>query len=489
MIRKKRLSALLTALILSAFLCLQAQPDYWAMKESMNDKSLPLVNITVDINEVNSEYYVGASVAIADVQRRTDADSLEVNYSCKVKYRGHSSLVYDKKSFAVKLLDEKGQDLDASLLGIRYDNNWILNAMAIDRIRMRDRVNFDAWNEFSTVPYETVYQKRNGTEGCFVEVFVNGKYHGLYCLTDKINRKLLGLKKSKADSNGRVNVKGLLYKCSTWETGAKLDRYVAESMNQSVWSAWELKYPDEYPCEATFGPLRDLIVYCNSTNDAQFERDFDKHFYLQNMVDYRVFHLALGLRDNHLKNTYLSARDISTDQRILITPWDLDTSLGGDWDGGYKEDVAEWWLMNEVKPYQRLWNGDVFDFRRRVAQRWYDSSVAGPLSVGRFNERLDAYAKAFVESGAWEREYAKWNGKPVELKKDIYDELKYVKDWYVRNYENLRYNVFDGFYTDGVINMPAQSDTSTAAYNLKGQSAGTNHRGIVITNGKKIWRR
>ena len=50
MIRKKRLSALLTVLILSAFLCLQAQPDYWAMKESMNDKSLPLVNITVDIN-------------------------------------------------------------------------------------------------------------------------------------------------------------------------------------------------------------------------------------------------------------------------------------------------------------------------------------------------------------------------------------------------------------------------------------------------------
>lgn len=119
----KRLFALLTVLILSAFLHLQAQPDYWAMKESMNDKSLPLVNITVDINEVNSEYYVGASVAIADVQKRTDADSLEVNYSCKVKYRGCSSLAYDKKSFAVKLLDEKGQDLDASLLGIRYDNN------------------------------------------------------------------------------------------------------------------------------------------------------------------------------------------------------------------------------------------------------------------------------------------------------------------------------------------------------------------------------
>lgn len=88
MIRMKRLFALLTVLVLSAFLHLQAQPDYWEMKESMNDKSLPLVNITVDINEVNSEYYVGASVAIADVQKRTDADSLEVNYSCKVKYRG-----------------------------------------------------------------------------------------------------------------------------------------------------------------------------------------------------------------------------------------------------------------------------------------------------------------------------------------------------------------------------------------------------------------
>lgn len=40
---------------------------------------------------------------------------------------------------------------------MRSDNNWILDAMAVDRARMRNRVSTDLWLAFSTKPYHAAY--------------------------------------------------------------------------------------------------------------------------------------------------------------------------------------------------------------------------------------------------------------------------------------------------------------------------------------------
>lgn len=40
----------------------------------------------------------------------------------------------------------------------------------------------------------TKYGNRSGTQGVFVDVFVNGGYNGLYCMIDKSDRKQLGLR-------------------------------------------------------------------------------------------------------------------------------------------------------------------------------------------------------------------------------------------------------------------------------------------------------
>lgn len=170
---------------------------YEIIKSQLNENSLPLVNLKIDIDSVNKTTYTQGEIEITDYLRRTDSKSETVHYHCKLRYRGNNASIYDKKSFAVKLYDKAGNDLDVNIFGIRKDNSWILDAMAVDKTRMRNRVCFDLWNDMSKTPYETNFKNRNGTEGVFVEVFINGEYHGLYCMTDKINRKLLGLKKTK----------------------------------------------------------------------------------------------------------------------------------------------------------------------------------------------------------------------------------------------------------------------------------------------------
>ena len=207
----KQLSLLVVIFLYCAGITAQGN-QYELMKKELDEKSLPLVNLVVDIGKVNKITYVAGEIEIADYQRRTDSAAQTVRFHCKYKIRGKTASTFDKKSFAVKIYDELGEDLDANIFGIRKENNWILDAMAVDRTRMRNRVCFDVWNDMSRTPYDTKFDNRNGSIGVFVEVFINGDYHGLYCLSDKIDRKLLGLKKAQVSDDGEVAIRGLLYK-------------------------------------------------------------------------------------------------------------------------------------------------------------------------------------------------------------------------------------------------------------------------------------
>lgn len=453
------------------------------MKSRLNQKSLPLINLTVNIDQVTKPAYTNAQMEIADPLKRTDSQQVTTTFSCKVKYRGSSSLKYDKKSFTVKLTDDEGEERNANLFGIRKDDSWILDAMAIDRIRMRNRVNFDIWNNMSTTPYPTSYGQRNGTEGLFVELFINGSYHGLYCFSDKVNRKLLGLKKLDSDNGGNPIVRGVMYKGVSWCDGTYLHSYNDENMYGATWNGWELDYPDEAPGPDSYMPMKDFIDYCAHATNEEFEKGIDNRFYWQNFLDYHVFLLAEGLRDNQMKNTFLSIVNTKKGQCMMVTPWDLDCSLGGNYNGDYHNEMTNADDVLYVRPYFRLWNGNINRYQTSLADRWRNL-YATILSEETFNARLDAYAKSFMESGAWAREYHKWNGNPVELKQDISDETAYVKDWYHRNCIHLSKDIFNGIASD-IDNAKANTPSShEVTYDLMGRKTNDTHKGIVIKNGR-----
>lgn len=466
-------------LIISA----QQQTNYEELKATINENSLPLVNITVDINNVSKEEYIPALIEITDPLKRTD-NNLTTNFKCKIKYRGASSLAYEKKSFAIKLIDDEGNSLDASVLGIREDDKWILNAMAIDRIRMRDRLLFDVWNDMSSTPYDTDYDNRNGTKGYFVEVFLNGEYHGLYCMTDKINRKLLGLKKIKEGNDGTITVRGLLLKCNSWCDAACLHGYDDEPMDSEEWNNWELQYPDEYPSTDTYTPLANLIDFCSKTSDESFKSGYEQYFWRQNILDYHIFYLTFCIFDNLMKNTFLSTVDLTKGNKYMITPWDLDCSLGGFWEGSHND-----YLVNNDEvttyPFARLWKEDIDGYKDDLCNLWETLSKT-IFSEEAVAKRMSEYAGMFVTSGAWAREYQKWNGNPVVLTENPQDELDYVNKWFHSNHINLD-NYFYKNHT-GISSLQNETpDDVKPRYNISGQRVGENYKGIVIENGKKLF--
>ena len=457
------------------------------MKDAMDENSLPLVNMLVDYSTVNRTTYVDGEIEIADYQRRTDPASETVRYCCKYRIRGGNSAGLKKKSFAVKLYDESGEDMDVNIMGIREENSWILDAMAIDRIRMRNRICFDVWNEISKTPYETKFSNRNGTLGQFVEVFINGEYQGLYCLTDKIDRKLLGLKKAKVNAEDDVTVKGLLYKGISWASGFNLRSYDEADMNKDTWNAWELQYPDDYPSENTWQPLMNLIDFCSAkTSDDDFQNEWESWFYKDNLADYAVFTFAMNVGDNAYKNTFLSTVNIQEGHRYLLSPWDMDMSFGGKWDGQYYESLANIKRYNRIAPFNRLIVQNIADFNDLLKSKW--SALCETLfSCENISNRLDAYGKLFTVSGAWSREYEKWNGNPVPLKEDITEELEYVKDWYAKNYVQLCQQ-FGVEIPTGIVNVKSVAKPRSGIYTIDGRriESGVLRKGIYIKNGKKI---
>ena len=176
--------------------------------------TLPFVVIDCPLDEMSANYSITKGdenhtkkypgyISVIDARCRTrQKDSDVMGMACfsseiRTRLRGATSGSKAKKSFNLELVKD-GESLDVHLLGYRKDDDWVLAAEYTDYSRMRNRVMMDLWTSVDDLPYDkdNKYQG-NGTQGEFVEVFVNGAYYGLMCFTDKIDRKKLNLKKTK----------------------------------------------------------------------------------------------------------------------------------------------------------------------------------------------------------------------------------------------------------------------------------------------------
>lgn len=413
----------------------------------------------------------------------TDTEGNTVAYNVKSKWRGHSSKAYDKKSFAVKLLDENGDDKDASILGMREDNNWILDAMAVDKARMRNRVSFDLWNDFASDTYiKKDYEPEsfNGTHGKFVELYLNDSYHGIYCLTEKLDRKQLKLKKYK---NG---VRGVLYKADTWE-GTNFYEYKSSYDNtQPTWMGWASDYPDvEDEGETDYEPIYNAISFVVDSPDNEFETSVASLFDLPVWNDYFIFIKTILAYDNAGKNTFAYLYDKNEDNRLGIAPWDLDATWGRNYDASETNasDIYEGHRLlerlNDTKGYQEAMAKRYFELRENV------------FSADSLKKRFRNYMSLLGDCGALQRETERWNG-INEIELDFEKELAYIETWI-----DKRLDVLDNYYgkfTTDISNAEVSVEeklpnNSGRIYTLTGQAVDKSYLktgGLYIRNGKKF---
>ncbi len=329
-----------------------------------------------------------------------------------VELRGRSAKNRPKKSYGIELWENNsGNDTrKESLLGMRNDDDWILDAMYIDKARMRNKVSMEIWRDICKSSRNVNVSGKPYTESRYIELFVNLEYKGIYCLTERFDRKQLDLEAF----NG--SLQGVQYKSESWSNTIKFIS-LADTNTSEYWDGWEQKYPDpdEYTC---WRPLYDFTSFVINSSDIEFEQQVSNYLNFDNLIDYFLFINTCTAFDNMGMNM-IYARS-KKDSQFIIYPWDLDASWGRNWDSTFL--CAEHWLSN--KCYNRLFELNVETSLDLLQVRWGELR-RNLLTHASLIDRFAGYSVLLMESGAFKREKFCW----PEMDLDIELEIAYISNW------------------------------------------------------------
>ena len=392
---------------------------------------LPVIRLTYNPEQLKHSSFC---------QGKLSSEENNINHTVALRRRGNYSLEYDKISYAVKFVDSYGNNVNIKLFNLRKDNYYILDAMAIDKARMRNRVSMELWSQMSPYPWyaQSESEAKNYINGLFVELYVNDEYQGIYCLSERIDRKQLKLEKTAADGNHGILIKANIDE--HFDTVYPIDTY------SSLWGGYECQYPDVdamHPLPE-WQIFADNISFALNASDQDFNAKAAYYYDLPQMIDYYLFVAVLSALDNMGKNIYYSYYDVKLYQRLNISPWDLDCTFGRLFNGNELDAYDSACLfryMNNML-FRRIYY-TLTDFPRQLEVRYADLRK-DVFSKENIFAHFDRYFDLFRQTGAAERETMRWSG-VNDLSLDFDYEQEYIKQW-VNRHLHFTDSVFH--YTD-----------------------------------------
>ncbi|WP_139925230.1 CotH kinase family protein [Hymenobacter sp. DG01] len=359
-----------------------------------------------------------------------------------IEIRGGWSQTYPKKSFELSFwADTTGaSSADVSLLGMRTDNKYNLQAMYNEPLRLRSKVANELWQEIHQIYYKNQEpEAKNGIAIQYVEVFINEEYRGIYALSERIDRKQLKLKKY---NNG---ITGELYKGGAREEGTDFTGLPPFSNTSEIWGGFEYKHPEE---KIDWTNLHRFVEFVHKSSDQDFFAGYQQKFNLNNAVDYFILLNLTRATDNTAKNLYIAK--YKQGEPYYYVPWDLDGVFGTDW-RGYETGTVDDILSNGF--YDRLQqdcspNG----FRARLRSRWAELRTS-VITETHIMDKFRTTMGYLAANNAYERENLAWA--QFEAKED---QLEYTATW-LQN----RLRFLDATFSQSC--SPALAATPSAAAN------------------------
>lgn len=378
---------------------------------------MPVMSIdTEESKEEEGETVYSGTVQVYDPYHTST--QLQVA-DCSYHRRGGSSEHYEKANYKLELSDK-----DISFLGMRKDDDWILNSLYDDAGLVHNKVSFQVWREIAA--YNDVPDD-DGVTAEYLELFVDNEYRGVYLLTERIDKKALSLGKND-----------ILYKCRA-DRIPEEHNYTNENTDE-MRPIFVLKYPKE-PEKEDWEPLKEWVdAFCKMKFDSYEEGEVLLN--MENAVDYNLFALLICGVDNIRKNVYLIAeyQEDGTYQFKKV-PWDMNATWGNPWVGDEAcnytiydpasiEDVSTW-----CTDIGTLYYYGETRIAELLKERWKEFREEGLITKEGIREIVDAQFEYLHASGAYDRNYARWpHGN------------EYWQDEYIYEYIDGRIDFLDGYF-------------------------------------------
>ena len=384
---------------------------------------LPILSISTPY-EIVDEPYVQAHF------RMIETNQAAVSSFIGIQYRGGWTQTLPKKSMEIEFWSDStgAETQDVSLLGLRTDDDWNLQAMYNEPLRIRSKTNNDLWLSMHRIQYQqSEPDAMNGIRMKYAELFLNHEYQGVYCVGEKIDRKQLRLK----NHNGTIS--GELYKGAGWDGATTFHSLPPYSNNSRVWGGFEYKHPDE---ETDWANLHGFVDFVINAPDHQFYEEYDDRFEIDNLVDYFIFLNLLRATDNTGKNIYIAK--YNANEKYFYAPWDLDGTYGSVWDGSY-DPTTNGILLNGF--YSRLmYDCQAQGFRDKLKARWLELRSTH-ITYDSILSMFMSSHELLLHNGVYERESLRW----PNFTYNSWD-IDYISDWLSDRLEYL-----DGRFTEECI--------------------------------------
>ena len=353
---------------------------------SFDRKNLPILSITTDNGHdvTSKDEYIGATVSICNTG---NVDWELSGADAEIRGRGNGTWTYDKKSYRLRFARKQ------NLLGLgeAEDRTWILMANHADRSMLRNYLAVDLANRLPGIGYNN--------HCTHVEVYLNGKYHGVYLLAEQL----------QVDAH-RVDIgQDTLTDPEAADAGffVEMDEYAMDDpadAEQSFYvegKAYQIK--SEVLNDAQFDYIRDYITQVDAAIREGDRETLESLVDIDSFVDGYLLEEFFKNLDAGWSSFYMHKKP--GDKMVFGPFWDFDLAAGNNisLDTGAPEGI---YVGRELGFTQRhVW------YTRITQYEWFRE-----LAIARWDEILPyvnetiAVAESFLQfpTDAFDRNYEIW---------------------------------------------------------------------------------
>lgn len=369
---------------------------------------------------------INISIAIIDNQDRNNhpSDAPALTTTTEIRVRGHSSREFEKSSYQLDFVDEKGEAAPAAVMGMPAHSEWVLNGPYLDKSLVRNYM----WYNISGEAMEWAPNVR------YCELIINGDYRGLYLMVESItNGEDCRLNLSTTSKN--LKATGYLLRgdrTAEEDLGSVRDiySYLERMLNQRTDIL--IKYPRR--SELTEELREEIELDFAEFEKALYSYDYDTDDYgywnyidVDNFVDYFLINEFSFNSDAGRYSTYLY-KDLEGKYKLAV--WDFNNACDN-----YVDDEMG---IDRITMHSRYWFFMLCkseDFVERILER-YDELRHGVLSEAYLLNYIDdtlAYLGPAVDrnSERWNEAMTQWEPL-IPVSRNVYsteEAAEQLKEW------------------------------------------------------------
>ena len=352
---------------------------------SYESSGLPVISIDTITGEdvVSKVEYIDCVISVFD----TEGDYHIFNQDAQIRGRGNSTWGWEKKPYKFKL------DMKRDLFGFGAAKDWVLMADYGDQSLLRNCLAYQTAKQLGALESTTDCQS--------VEVYLNGKYHGIYLLCEQIevNENRVDISKD----TGIINA-GFLVEMDGWAgSHNEKDPFVEAGDPLNTGRKYTIKAPDydeltdahkDYIAGYLIGCIN--LIFDEDSDYSQIESLMDLQSFAESYIIGELFKCA----DLDYSSFYMY-KDV--DGKLVCGPaWDYDMACGNSNHKG-----------GDVRRYDYLW--------ARNKNPWYNGLMKHPEFVELVsktlyeNEKLitdtinSIYRYAYDHKAAYEKNFTRWD--------------------------------------------------------------------------------